>query len=66
MRDNYPKPTVSQSIKAWRLILDLIDIGYPHNFQAERSDLRDFCYDISAIIKRAYAIIGESEGGNNA
>ena len=62
MRDEYPKPTVSQAINAWRLMLDLINIGYPHNFQAERSDLRDFCYDVSALIKRAYAIKEESEG----
>lgn len=57
----YPKPTVSQSVGAWQLMLDLIDIGYPHNFQCERSDLRDFCYDVSAIIKRAYAIRDQRE-----
>lgn len=52
----YPKPTVMQSIEAWQLMLDLIEVGYPHNFQNERSDLRNYCYDIADIIKRAYAI----------
>lgn len=52
----YPKPTVAQSIEAWHLMLDLIEVGYPHNFQLERFDLRDFCYDISDLIKRAYKI----------
>lgn len=52
----YPKPTVQQSIDAWHLLLDLIDVGYPHNFQLERRDIVDYMYSVSKLVKRAYKI----------
>jgi hypothetical protein len=50
------KPTLKQSICAWGLINELVEIGYPHNFQCERSDIRDFMYAISSLIDKALKI----------
>lgn len=55
-KKEYPKPTVQQSIDSWRLVCDLIELGYPHNFQLERSDIRDYMYAASRLVKRAWII----------
>lgn len=49
-------PTVKQSIMSWWLVNEMIKLGYPHNFQNERSDIRDYMYDISALIDKAIKI----------
>ena len=58
----YPKPTVQQSIDSWHLVCDLIELGYPHNFQLERSDIRDYMYAASALVKRAWKIKEGNDG----
>lgn len=50
------KPTLKQSIMSWWLVNEMIKLGYPHNFQSERSDIRDYMYDISALIDKAIKI----------
>ena len=35
------------------IIYSLCQLGYPHNFQRERSDIAEYMRDISAIIKMA-------------
>lgn len=50
------RPTLMQSVYAWALLNELLELGYPHNFQAERSDIADYGYGISAIIDKAFRI----------
>ena len=50
------RPTLMQSVYAWALLNELLELGYPHNFQAERSDIADYGYSISAIIDKAFRI----------
>lgn len=50
------RPTLMQSVYAWALLNELLELGYPHNFQAERSDIADYGYRISAIIDKASQI----------
>lgn len=50
------KPTLKQSVMSWWLVNEMIKLGYPHNFQNERSDIRDYMYDISALIDKAIKI----------
>lgn len=50
------RPTLMQSIYAWALLNELLELGYPHNFQHERADLADYGYNISAIIDKAHKI----------
>ena len=49
-------PTLLQGMYAWALLNELLELGYPHNFQAERSDIADYGYSISAIIDKAFRI----------
>lgn len=51
------KPTVEQSVLSWYLVNELISLGYPHNFQAERSDIRNYMYDVSSLIDKARIIV---------
>lgn len=52
----YPKPTIQQSINSWHLVLDLIELGFPHNFQHEPSWIVDYMKKITKIINRAYKV----------
>lgn len=54
------KPTVQQSIDAWALLNELLEIGYPHNFQHESPHISSYLFDISAIIDKAFKIKGEN------
>lgn len=51
------KPTVMQSVYAWYLLNELIELGYPHNFQGESLHIRNFCFDISSLIDKAHKIM---------
>ena len=53
----YPKPTLAQSIASWHIVCDLVDMGVPHNFQAERSDLRDYMYAATKMVRRALSVV---------
>lgn len=55
------KPTLDQSVLSWWLINELITIGYPHNFQNERSDIRDYLYDVSSFLDKARKIANYKE-----
>ena len=55
----YPKPTLQQSIDSWHLVLDLVELGYPHNWQHERCDIVAYMRDVSRVVKQAYKIKGE-------
>lgn len=50
------KPTVAQSLAAWWLLNELLEIGYPHNFQGERPDIKSYMYDASSLIDKALKI----------
>lgn len=50
------KPTVQQSLDAWALLNELLEIGYPHNFQNELPHIRNYMFDISALIDKAFKI----------
>lgn len=54
------KPSVQQSLDAWALLNELLDIGYPHNFQHEAPHISGYLYDISALIDKAYEIKREA------
>ena len=55
------KPTVQQSLDAWSLLNELLEIGYPHNFQHEAPHISGYMFDISALIDKAFKIKRESE-----
>ena len=49
---------LEQELDACRGICQqLVEIGYPHNFQLERSDLRDFCHDVTGVIRRCLDLL---------
>lgn len=52
----YGKPTIEQSLASWVVLNKLIEVGYPHNFQGERSDIRNYMYDISDIVRLAFDV----------
>lgn len=54
--EKYGKPTLAQSIASWLVLNKLLEIGYPHNFQGERSDIRDYMFDISKVIRLAFDV----------
>lgn len=56
LKEPKQRPTLMQSIYAWALLNELLELGYPHNFQHERADLADYGYNISAIIDKAHKI----------
>jgi hypothetical protein len=54
------KPTLEQSIFAWAVINELLELGYVHDFQYSQCAspwVRDYCYDVSAIIDKAKRVI---------
>ena len=61
LKDPQQKPTLQQSIDAWALLNELLEIGYPHNFQHEAPHIRDYCFDISALIDKGFKIKKEAE-----
>jgi len=56
IKKDYPKPTIEQCIASWHLVLDLIELGYPHNWQHERSDIVAYMREASKIVKQAHDI----------
>ena len=57
------KPTVEQSVLAWDLLNELIELGYCHSFQyiESHSWVLDFLYSESAILDKALKIRGNKE-----
>lgn len=49
------KLPTAKKFKRW-VTSEVLELGYPHNFQAERSDIADYGYGISAIIDKAFRI----------
>lgn len=52
----YPYPTIDQALEAWALLNDLLEIGYPHNFQHEAPHIRSYMFKIAGIVDKAYKI----------
>lgn len=50
------KPTVQQSVDAWALLNELLELGYPHNFQHEKPHISNYLFDLSALIDKALKI----------
>lgn len=50
------KPTLQQSLDAWALLNELLELGYPHNFQHEAPHISGYLFDLSALIDKAYKI----------
>lgn len=57
------KPTLQQSLDAWALLNELIELGYPHNFQHEAPHISNYLFDLSALIDKAFKI---KKGMNNS
>ena len=55
------KPTLQQSLDSWALLNELIELGYPHNFQHEAPHISGYMYDLSALIDKAFKIKKEVE-----
>lgn len=49
-------PTLQQSLDAWALLNELVEIGYPHNFQHEALHIRNYMSDIASLIDKALKI----------
>lgn len=43
----------ANELKMKSIVKDLIELGYPHNFQLENSWVVDYCYNVSDIVKKA-------------
>ena len=52
----YPKPTLQQSLEAWCLLNDLIELGYPHNFQKELPHIRNYMWKVTDLVRDAIHI----------
>lgn len=50
------KPTLEQSVQAWALLNELLELGYPHNFQHEKPHISNYLFDLSALIDKALKI----------
>lgn len=50
------KPTLQQSLDAWALLNELLELGYPHNFQHEAPHISNYLFDLSALIDKALKI----------
>lgn len=50
------KPTIEESIKSYEIVKELVNLGFPHNFQLESSWVVDYCYKASDIIRKAMDI----------
>ena len=48
--------TVEEAIASYHIVKQLIELGYPHNFQHENKWVVDYCYKISEIVKQAIEI----------
>ena len=60
MKKPEQKPTVQQSIDSWALLNELLELGYPHNFQHEKPHISNYLFDLSALIDKAIKIQKES------
>lgn len=49
-------PTLAQSVQAWALLNELLELGYPHNFQHEAPHISNYLFDLSALIDKALKI----------
>lgn len=58
------KTTVQQSLDAWALLNELLELGYPHNFQHTEPWVSGYLFDLSALIDKAFKI--KREVSNNA
>ena len=61
------KPSVQQSLDAWALLNELLDLGYPHNFQHEAPHISNYLFDLSALIDKALKIkkeVSEDDGAD--
>lgn len=56
------KPTLQQSLDAWALLNELLELGYPHNFQHEKPHISNYLFDLSALIDKALKIKKEGDG----
>ena len=52
----YPMPTLQQSIAAWCLLNDLINLGYPHDFQKELPHIRNYMWKVTDLVRDAIHI----------
>lgn len=50
------KPTIDQALDSWALLNELIELGYPHNFQNEAPHISNYLFDLSALIDKALKI----------
>lgn len=50
------RPTLAQTIQAWALLNELLELGYPHNFQHEAPHISNYLSDLSALIDKALKI----------
>lgn len=54
LREPPERPTLEQSIYAWAVMIELVKLGYCHNYQRAG----DYIYDVSKIIDKAIWVIG--------
>lgn len=56
LREPSERPTLEQSIYAWAVLIELVKLGYFHNFPC--ADPWGYAYDVSKIIDKAIWVIG--------
>lgn len=61
LKEPEEKPTLAQSIQAWALLNELLQLGYPHDFQHEALHISNYLFDLSALIDKALKIKGSAD-----
>lgn len=56
LKEPEQKPSLQQSLDAWALLNELLELGYPHNFQHEKPHISNYLFDLSALIDKALEI----------
>lgn len=56
LKEPEQKPSLQQSLDAWALLNELLELGYPHNFQHEAPHISNYLFDLSALIDKALKI----------
>lgn len=52
------RPEFAAAIREKYMLNELLELGYPHNFQHEKPHISNYLFDLSALIDKALEIKG--------
>ena len=62
LKQTEQKPTVQQSLDAWALLNELLELDYPHNFQHEPLWIVQYMKAITKVVSMAYEVLTNDPG----